>query len=333
MFEKRLCGCCSGANEIFIGGTESDIKYIENYLSNIRALDPIEIAILPNPINLASINSNILNEIIDVGLFRRSIDFCFKLCREIYAVKIYPIKDDRYYIAQPPDDDIGGFYSSHILGYQYWYHAAFVVVLNSRVADKKLRTIELVRGVLHDYLHHSTFRSFKRAIRMPSISSKIAKHRIPEIYREQYGINFRNQGGLSYSSVSLTCQSPETINLNLLMDGVIILIVADLIKRFCDSYAFGNKSEIEKEILKEIILDQFDASILPSAFNFYKEIIEPTKLFIDRWGGQDFMVLILQAMISGELSKLKKFFEKETGIINAWEKKFKRLNFNLPFSF
>lgn len=311
--------------EVYLG-TEQDQQYIRTYLKNIRQLDPIEIATLPNPINLSS---PFIEEVVDIEWFWTVVIRCLEKCEERYSIHIDPLRPERYYIAQPPKADvIGGFNSPHSLGYQYWYHAVFVVILNQQLVSKKLRTVELARNFLHDCFHHSTLRSFRRAIRLPAVSLEAAKHRVPEVYREQYGINFRNQDRLSYSSPDLTAQSPETINLNILMDGVIVSVVAELMREVVGSAAQGANT-LENEIRKEIFLEPFAASILPRAYNFYKTVILPSKLFIEYWGDKGFITLVLQTMVSGELLAIKRFFEECTGVRNAWEKKFKRPEFQL----
>lgn len=295
-------------------GTEQDRQYIKTYLGNIRQVDPIEIATLPNPLNLSDPR---IEEVVDIEWFWKIVKQCCTKCEERYAIHIDKLKAKRYYIAQPPDTDAtGGFHDIRSLGYQYWYHAAFLVTLNRRLISKELVTIELVRDFLHDCLHHSTFRSFRRAVRLPAASVETAKHQVPEVYREQYGINFRNKDGLSYSSPDLTAESPETINLNLLMDGVIVLVVAELMKEEVEDVA-QSVNALEDEIRKEIFLESFDVLISPRAHGFYKTVTMPSRLFVEHWGGRDFVSLVLQAMMTGELQELKHLFEERTGILDA----------------
>ena len=317
-------------NEAYLG-PQSDQKYIVTYLENIRQLDPIEIVTLPNPIRLA--DAPHISEIVDINRFWEIVNGCIAECKRHYSVTIYPPKTDRCYIARPPEiDALGGFHDPRSLGYQYWYHASFVVTLNEWWVSKNLRTVELVRNFLHDCFHHSTFRSFRRAIRIPTKSPSVAKHRVPEVYREQYGINFRNQDGLSYSSPELTLHSPETINLNLLMDGVIVLVVAELMKTVIGDITAYTSGHEEKEVTKEIFLEPFDASILTRAHYLYKSVTEPTRKFVEHWGGKSLTTLVLKAMMSGKLTDLKHLFEERNNSKHAWEKMFKRPEFSLPMN-
>jgi|GEM_PF-6845957 len=305
-------------------GPESDREYIKTYLANIRKLDPIEIATLPDPISLA--DTNRLATYIDTCKFQSFACRAIAWIEERYGIKIEAVRPERYYTAQPPgSDEVGGFHDRRSLGYQYWYQASFVVMLG-RMVSKELRTLELLRDFIHDCLHHSTFRSFRRTVRIPAKSPGDAKHRVPEVYREQYGINFRNEDGLSYSSPELTALSPETINLNLLMDGVIVLVTVAALQVEVGDIECG--STLESEIKKEIFLEPFSGTLQERAHDFLDLVTVPSKIFIEHWGGDYFTTLALRAMMSGDLTDLRRFFDEQTGIENAWERLFKRSEFS-----
>lgn len=310
--------------EVYLG-SELDRKYIQTHLENIRMLDPIEITTLPNAVCLSD---DRVAAIINIDQFKKVSYRCIAQITERYGIKIEQVEESRYYSALPLEDDsIGGFHDARSLGYQYWYHASFVVALNSKTSSIELRTLEMVRNFLHDCLHHSTFRSYRRAIRVPATSPGVAKHRIPEVYREQYGINFRNQDGMSYSSPELTARSPETINLNLLMDGVIVLAVAESLKE--PLLGINCASRLEKQIRNEILLESFGADVSPGAHRFWTQVTKPSKRFVEYWGEDEIMTLTLHAMMGGDLTNIKRFFNERTGIENAWEKLFKRPDFSL----
>ena len=181
--------------EIYLG-TEQDQTYIATYLKNIRSLDPIEIATLTKPMRLS--DTLRMGQTVESELFLETVRRCIAACEEHYGIHITTVSPERYYTSPPPEtDSVGGFHHPNSLGYQYWYHAAFVLTLNQAIVSRKVATLELVRSFLHDCFHHSTFRSFRRAVRLPAMSADAAKNRLPEIYREQYGINFRNKDGFS----------------------------------------------------------------------------------------------------------------------------------------
>lgn len=307
-------------------GTVADRKYIGRYLREVRNLDPIEIVTLPGVWKLANV---VRGGLVDTALFWKLVEAGLRECKSCYGVSITTINPSRYYVAVPEGkSDIGGFHDPHSLGYQYWYHAGFVVTLNRGMFSGALIAVELARSFLHDCFHHSTFRSFRRAIRTPATSPVAAKHRVPEIYREQYGFNFRNRDGLSYSAPEFTKGVPETINLNLLMDGVIVLVIADILKELT-AELIQPSNDLEAEILKEIFLEDFDRSLQPRAYEFNSSVAMSSKAFVEHWGGKTFLQLALGSMVSGNLSAVKVFFEERTGEPDAWEKRFRRSGFKL----
>jgi len=311
-------------NEEYLGSFE-ERRYIRSYLANIRRLDPIEIATTANPMGLD--DSERLSRLIDLKLFWKWVEHSQKNLRLRFGIDIEPLTAKRYYVACPVnDEEPGGFHDPRSVGYHYWYRAGFVMLLNRHDYSRKLRTLELVRSYLHDSLHASTFVSFRLAHKGPATSAIQGKRRVPEVYREQYGINFRNQYGISYSSALLTEHSPEAINLNLLMDGASTIVVASILSE-CKT-GIRARNEDERNILAEIF--QCDTHQYVQKNEYCISVVHPARLFIDRWGGEPFIRLLLHAMVSGNLTKIKKHFETKTGILNAWEKKFQRENFQLP---
>lgn len=140
--------------EVYLG-LGADRAYIKSYLENIRSLDPIEITTLPSAICL---NDDRIAEIVNMDQFRGVAYGCLEHMRRQYGVDLEQVSEERYYITCPPEDTaVGGFHDPRSLGYQYWYHASFVVALNNRTISPTIRTLEMVRNFLHDCLHHSTF--------------------------------------------------------------------------------------------------------------------------------------------------------------------------------
>lgn len=313
-------------NEVYLG-PDDDRAYIATYLDNIRRLDPIEIAVAEDPVRLS--DTQRLHDLVNVDLLWEVIDRGLADIRKRYSVTITPLAPTRCYTAQPPEPRVlGGFHDHRSLGYQFWYHASFVFALNPSLASRDVRTIELARSFVHDSLHHSTFRSYRRALRLPSPSPKVAKHRVPEIYREQYGINFRNRDGSSYSSPELTARSPESINLNVLMDGVIVLLTADALKPVCEAL-LPAASHLERQLLSEIMLTPFDLQHWPDAHSFVDTVVTPTARFVTHWGGDHLVRHLLTAMTTGDLGDIKQFFAERLRASDAWEKTFKTPQFSL----
>ena len=86
---------------------------------------------------------------------------------------------------------------------------------------------------------------------------------------------------------------------------------------------------LEAEIKREIFLEPFEATMLKRAYGFHNAVTVPSKTFVEYWGGEDFVALVLQSMMNGELDELKRFFSNRIGVENAWEKLFMRPGFSL----
>lgn len=307
-------------------GTASDRAYIASYLQGIRSLDPLEIATMQNPITLATAQR--ADPHLDGAFFDQAINNASDEIYADYGMRIEEVSRDRYYTAAPSTVGvIGGFHDERSLGYQYWYHAAFVASLNATEFSSRVRAAELARSYLHDCLHHSTFRSFRRAIRIPAKDVRSAKDRVPEIYREQYGFNFRNRDNVSYSAGELTARAPETINLNLLMDAVVVVVTSAALKPSLNTVAAS--TPLEEAVLNEINLTTYDRSLLPRATVFEEAVYKPASAFIEKWGGSALIRVLLTSMISGEIAPARAHFAKLTGNPDAWEAMFKREDFEL----
>ena len=111
------------------------------------------------------------------------------------------------------------------------------------------------------------------------------------------------------------------------MDGVVILVTAAALKTEVGDIAC--EDALGTAIKKEICLEPFKTTIWQRAHGFHNAVTVPSKIFVEHWGGEDFVALVLQAMMSGELAEIRHFFEERTDIENAWEKLFKRPEFSL----
>lgn len=78
-------------NEQYLG-PESDREYIKTYLANIRKLDPIEIATLPDPVNLA--DTNRLTTYIDVDKFQSLARQVIARIEKHYGIKVEAVRPD-----------------------------------------------------------------------------------------------------------------------------------------------------------------------------------------------------------------------------------------------
>lgn len=316
--------------EKYLGSAE-DQRFVADYLGLMRLTVPYEMFTTPSTQSLAEIRSSLASSV-DIDLFLEITQKCCEVIRNEYSAEFELIPDTRYFIGNVDGNDLGGFHSRHAVGYHNVFKAGFAIPLSeSEFKNRVLRTVELARNYLHDSVHHSTFCSFRRLVRRPLRPSD-AKKTMPEVYREQYGVNFRNAAGVSYSSAKLTHKVPAAINLNLLMDGVGIEVIASAMNRLQLPKLVSPKSPMEKSVLNEVLLQIPEDKPADWGQEFYFEVVRPTRRFLSHWGGEPFRALVLQAMLSGELSELKGYFDERFGEINAWEKIFRQPSFELAES-
>ena len=294
----------------------------------MRSVTPYEMFLMPKVTTLSQLRLD-AGVTFDFNLFDDLATRCVKAIHDEHSTEFALIPEQRYFLGALTDGDSGGFHSRFAVGYHNIFKAGLTVPLSvERTQNVALRTLELLRSYLHDSVHHSTYCTFRRLIRQP-LRAADCKQVMPEVYREQYGINFRNAQGQSYSSPKLTHKVPEAINLNLLMDGVGIEVVTSLLNRFCGSKQIAPRTEFERQVLNEVLL--LINEDRPSAWgqDFYFEIVRPSRKFLLHWGGEPFRASIFRAMLDGELSDLKSYFSEKFGEDNAWEKVFRQPGFQL----
>lgn len=226
---------------------------------------------------------------------------------------------DRYVVGEvdaQTNPDTGGFNSKYSRGFKYLANCGFAAVLSERYTkNQQVVTLELARSYLHDCIHSASFRTIR--ILPEGIESKFS------VYREQYGINFRKANGSSYSAPYAPEESPQNINLGVLMDGVTVLMTAEYIKPYTERLNLENLNDFEKIIVADINLD-FDN--LPDDYrgkSFHQNVTIPTQRFIDYWGGHELYSQLVRAMLTGKMRELVKYFDLRTGRTNSWRQLFK----------
>jgi len=108
------------------------------------------------------------------------------------------------------EKDFGGFHH-HDQGYRYLQQMAITSLLGTFSRDPVdcvLTTLELIRAYAHDTLHHNSYRLF----------CPLPQTEAGSFYRLQYGINFRNWNGMTYSAKD-SVRSTTTRNLGNIMEA------------------------------------------------------------------------------------------------------------------
>ncbi len=294
---------------------KNNLKKITKYLKDQRSSIPEKF------VDYISLNHKCLNDFINFTLFNEKLEVANSLIKPNFS-KFRFIPIDNYLVTFPSDSDIGGFYGKKLGGFYYFNLIGFSTLLNNKIINNRdLITLELFRNYIHDSIHFSTFRTFNSYIENKEL----------KVYREQYGFNYRNKEGMGYSNKELTKNVPKAINLNLLMDGVNAIYTASIMESIVKKSEITIKSDIERELLKDILTLKIDNYELlqNKPKEFYNQVIEPTSKYVNFWGGNNFILLCLQSMFSGEKQILESYFEKQTKISNYWSKTFKRKNFKL----
>ncbi|MCB0330003.1 MAG: hypothetical protein KDD70_10075 [Bdellovibrionales bacterium] len=222
------------------------------------------------------------------------------------SIELIPL--ERYWVAAVNEgsSDSGGFHSKHGMGYQYIDdYAASVLLADSITEDTLLKTLELARNYLHDSLHRSTFRSFK----VVGPEERAEAQEDWPVFRHQYGINFRREDGISYSPAASN-QPPYSLNLNLLMDGTVVLAVADAVRNQMAGRV-RQDARNEVHVAREVLFPELAQQFLPEAEKFQREVTAKTAAFLQYWGGDDFRGLLLSAMMSGDLRGLIATFSEK----------------------
>jgi hypothetical protein len=301
---------------------DEDANFVRRYLRLMRDVRPTEMLVDDTAVSLSEMQQSGSSDI-DFELFAKLTSSARKDIKSDYSSEFELIPLDRFFVAQPPVLEWGGFHSSKAVGYQNIFRAGCTVVLNKSVFESKIiRTVELVRSYLHDSMHHSTYCSF-RALRRNPATPLEAKRLVPEVYRYQYGINYRNSKGVSFSSMKLTHRVPYAINLNLLMDGVGIEIVADILNRLSVSKLISDPSKQDRLVMKDILLSVERNNPSEWGADFYFSVILPVKKFVEHWGGEFFSRLVLSSMFSGDLTEIKSYFDDQLGQEGSWDRVFR----------
>jgi len=310
-------------------GNRRDRAFVSQYLAYMRSSVPVELLVAPGSRTLSEC-AETASALVDLDCFEEVVATAASAIRASHGSEFKLIAPERYYVASPSAHDIGGFHSPLSVGYSTLWRAASAVALNvGIVPSARVRAVELARTYLHDSLHHSTFCSF-RVLRWSPQSSAQAKLLLPSVYREQYGFNFRNSAGKSYSSPNLTWRSPWAINLNLLMDGTVSMVVAQSLAPLRLSQLVKPTGKHEKAVLDDVALrSQGRARVEGWGTDHYFEVVRPAKAFIEYWGGTHFLELLVRAMFTGELEALRKHVDTRYGGAGAWERLFKQSSFIL----
>lgn len=253
---------------------------------------------------------------IDGALFSRGFWQSFEAIRTAHSGM--RVLDPTRFLVDAPQEGTGGFHGARSRGFDPFAEVGYAETLDEALAPSRaLRTLELLRSYLHDCIHAATFKSYRLAR-----TALALKH--GGVYRYQYGINFRSPAGAPYSPSDATDRVPSSINLNLLMDGVTVLLVAQAIAPQVAAYAERASTPFERAVLADVMAQApSDPAAWPAAARFHAAVVAPTRRFIDRWGGSFFERLVAEAMFTGRIGPLATHLDDGSGPGRTWTRRFK----------
>jgi hypothetical protein len=286
------------------------------------------------------------NDLLDSRLFVKGVDqfqrdnlkfardFSLLPLERVFVLHNGPMEPELRQLAY-----LGGYYSPG----QSYYHleqVSITSVLGSFVNgkyDKTLTTLELLRSYLHDCIHFNTFRSYKF-----SFNSQNDNVEPVQIYRHQYGFNFRKENGMSFS-----CPDPPgsktTRNLGIIMEGLTDAFSKRSIERLLISESLEplNLCDFQKVILHEItwVLDEvIEPSLLVPVERAYLSAIRaandsvwnPYRKFLREFATHDaieFEELLYSAMLNGDQLSFADYINNIHGDIDAFNCIFRQKGF------
>jgi len=218
---------------------------------------------------------------------------------------------DRTYIYNNDIEEIGGFYSPKSLGYLHIQDISIFSGCNPDIQETG-QLLDFARAALHDALHRATFRSY------------ICTHqRFP--HRYQYGLNYRDEAGNTFTKTGIRDWDNRLINLNILMEGTIDIVVSDFltpkIRDLC------NECDKTNRIIQDIAHEVPDNYINDRQKYYYRSVLGPSREFIQHWK-TDTWKHIIGPMLSGELSELDSHLIEESGGDISLDGSFKSAKFS-----
>ncbi|MGH8906788.1 MAG: hypothetical protein ACRD0K_09790 [Egibacteraceae bacterium] len=298
------------ANERYLGSA-AEVQFIAEYLHTLR-MSPLAPQCPIDSRSLSSVfRSAGVHELVDSQLFLYLITAAQSRLRSCAPTfKLLPL--ERFYVSTPGsnDDDSGGFHGRHARGFDYIYNFGFAALANPRnISHVEIRTLEVARSYLHDSIHASSYRTFRRRYETPD----------RPIYRAQYGVNFRRPCGTSYSPRHYVQELPVRLNLGVLMDGLTARAIARSLRPLVADIAAIKLSPEEKTLIADVICDLPSIDPSSSAYRFHRSVTDHVRRFLTFWHSAGFEDTLFKAMISGHMGKLCRHVDRMTCTPGAWK--------------
>ncbi len=298
-------------------GSPQDKAFVSEYLRSLRRIDLSSLVHTSRYVTLGHFLGSASQALVDPDLF---VSVSAAVERHLLgkSALFARLPESRFIIGDNPDpNDVGGFHSIHARGYKDMHLYGFAVPLNPLVVDDvAIRTLELVRSYMHDSIHYSQFRSYRRT---PSF---IQMKRFA-IYRDQCSLTFRHPNGVSYSPRHL--DGPRLININLLQDGMDVLMVADAMAPYLRKMNSRESLRLERAMLSDLEASLVGLWLDSRARSFHTQVTLPSMRFLEYWAGADAHWLrdeLFRVMLSGRLNSISAYFDGKVGAPGSWKSLF-----------
>lgn len=269
----------------------------ERFRGASRRLAASMVAVRRNGVRLADhfksgAFSSFRDRIAESTLFRLGIEAATAWMRDL---GVEPIPLDRYVLYDPDGNDNHGFHSEFATGFRYLDLVGHAVRVSAPELSVTLCMADALRCYIHDSLHNATFRSFRLGAN-------------GEVFREQYGVNFRRENGVSYSAPA--ANESGHINLNLLMDGVVTLKTAEAFAAGILMQFLAEGSAADRAMAADILCHVAELPAGHPSLPFHDLVVTPTLRFLEEHQLSETGVdLIFAAMKSGRTRELVKRIE------------------------
>lgn len=119
-------------------GSATERQFIKGFLSSLRDLEPREMCTVADPICLKKYLRNGCK--ILPTLFNEVVAESKTYIEEFAHIRICTLPLERMFLSEPPREslDLGGFHSPLSVGYNHFFEASFVMLLNSYLVQGPL---------------------------------------------------------------------------------------------------------------------------------------------------------------------------------------------------
>jgi hypothetical protein len=301
-----------------LDGTTAECAHLHLLLASFRASPP--------PMRLPEVTGHPLPEVLAAGIvdpdvFRTGYAFMAARYEQLGVRALLPL--ERVWAgtrsaARPRTARGHGGFHHPAQGYRHIQMDAAVTVFGDLTgqtpASPQAAALDLVRSYAHDCLHYATFRRYRLSDR-------------GEIARVQYGINFRQPDGRTYSDPDIPGDGP-TRNLGIVMEGATdaeAIAIARQTAQSCGITVVGSEANMSglafADVTGTVTADSIEAALsldhpyVRSLGRFARTVTLRYRALLSELDASpaDAHSQVVSAMISGDLAPLEAWLDARHG--------------------